>query len=171
MELRIQHTWDGVLLEESEHAVLRLTWSPEALEIAVDAPFAGDPAPPGDGGATWQLWDYEVVELFLVGREERYTEIELGPHGHHLVLRLEGCRNVVEREIPIRFAATRQEERWRGVAVISREHLPEELQQINAYAIRGTESNRRFMAWSPVPGDAPDFHRIGLFPTVQEGQR
>ena len=71
MELRIQHTWDGALLEESEHAVLRLTWSPEVLEIAVDAPFAGDPAPPGDGGATWQLWDYEVVELFLVGREER----------------------------------------------------------------------------------------------------
>ena len=107
----------------------------------------------------------------MVGEKETYTEIELGPHGHHLVLRLEGVRNVVEREIPIHFVATRHMDQWQGVARIARRHLPGTLKAFNAYAIRGTGPLRRYMAHAPVPGDAPDFHRIGLFPAAGQRKR
>ena len=31
------------------------------------------------------LWDYEVVELFLLNSDtEEYLELEFGPHGHYL---------------------------------------------------------------------------------------
>lgn len=171
MELRIAQTWDGEPLSEQESAAVVLSWEGEHLVVRVEAPFAGDPAPNQPPGALWQLWEYEVVELFLVGAGERYTEIELGPHGHHLVLKLEGVRTIVAQELPIDFEAMRQEDRWSGVARIPRALLPESIERLNAYAIRGTGRQRRYMAWSAVPGDAPDFHRIGLFPAWEEVQR
>ena len=36
----------------------------------------------------------------------RYIEIELGPHGHHIVLLLDGVRNAVAKLLPIQYEAT-----------------------------------------------------------------
>jgi hypothetical protein len=38
-------------------------------------------------------------------RRRRYIEIELGPHGHHLVLLLDGVRNAVAKLLPIKYNA------------------------------------------------------------------
>ena len=35
----------------------------------------------------------------------RYVEIELGPHGHHIVLLLDGERNAVAKLLPIQYDA------------------------------------------------------------------
>lgn len=35
------------------------------------------PAPSSPPGATDELWEYEVVELFLMGSEQRYLEVEV----------------------------------------------------------------------------------------------
>ena len=171
MELKIAQTWDGEALSPEETARLILGWEDEDLVVRVEAPFSDDPAPDHPPGPVWQLWEHEVVELFLVGEGERYTEIELGPHGHHLVLRLEGVRTIVQQELPIHFEAMRHEASWSGVARIPRGLLPNPIERLNAFAIRGTGAQRRYMAWSPVPGEAPDFHRIGLFPAWGEVQR
>src|SRR5262245_55837907 len=99
-ELRIASTWDGLPLPAAEQARLRLRLTPRELLLALAAPFHADPRPAGPPGPTPRLWEHEVVELFLAGAGSgsgppRYTEIELSPWGHHLVLRLEGVRNVV----------------------------------------------------------------------------
>lgn len=47
------------------------------------------------------LWDYEVVEVFFLGRAERYFELEMSPHGHYLALKLQGARNIVEKEVKL----------------------------------------------------------------------
>ena len=143
---------------------LTVTLCPDALRIDVDAPFHDDPPPIGSAGRTDRLWEHEVVELFLVGRDDRYLEIELGPHGHWLGLQLHGRRNIVDDAVPIAFEVGRDDTRWRGVARVDAAHVPTGLERWNAFAIHGQGLDRRYLAAAPVPGDGPDFHRIELFP-------
>lgn len=140
-------------------ARLRGAW----LEVHIDAPWHGDPAPEGDPGPRPALWNHEVVELFVVGPGERYLELEFGPHGHHLALRLEGVRQPVESAMPLEYTAERHNGRWRGVARVPAAWLPPGPHTANAYAIHGVGEARRYLAHTAVPGPAPDFHRLAYF--------
>lgn len=179
--LRIAHTWDGHPLTAEEIVVVRARATATHLHLEIDAPFHGDPPPAGPPGATDGLWDFEVVELFVVEAASvepgmppaaaRYTEIEFGPHGHHLVLRLEGVRGVVEKELAIDYSARVEGARWRGAARIDRGLLPAGPYRVNAFAIHGAGASRRFLAATPTsdtsrPGAAPDFHRPWCFPRM-----
>ena len=85
------------------------------ITFKVDAPFYNDPAPPdtnvdkssGDmkkDKAFMGLWDYEVVEgFFLCSKSQHYLEIEVGPHGHHLVLFLNQRKNIIKECLPIKW--------------------------------------------------------------------
>mgnify|MGYP002636435703 CR=1 FL=1 len=161
--LPIARGWDGMPLPATEHAVLRVAFAGAALRIAVEAPFHGDPPPSAPAGPTWALWEHEVVELFVLGPDGSYTEIELGPFGHHLVLRLRGVREVVERELPLELAASVHGARWAAVARLDRRLLPAGPHRVNAYRIWGSGADRRYAAHAPVPGPAPDFHRMECF--------
>lgn len=165
LELIVAHTWDGAPAAPGERArvtvIAETDGSPIRLDI--DAPFHGDPAPAAPVGPTDALWEHEVVEVFLLGADDRYTEVELGPHGHHLVLRLEGRRNVVDRLHPLDFTASVDGSRWRGTARLPRHLLPAGPILVNAYAIHGVGPARRHLAMTPVPGPAPDFHRLAAF--------
>jgi len=163
MRLVIDKTWDGSPLPDEEHASLDLAIEGDHLVIDVDAPFNGDPAPAGPLGPTDRLWEHEVVELFVVGEDAHYTEIELSPHGHHWVLRLQGVRQPVERGVDIAFSPTIQGDRWTGRARIALAHLPTVRRTCNAFRIAGVGAERRFFAWAPVPGPGPDFHRLEHF--------
>lgn len=163
MTLRVSHTWDGKPLRADEVAEVRCLIENEELTVLVDAPFFDDPPPPAEPGSTDELWEYEVVELFLLGREKHYLEIELGPHGHYLVLKLHGRRNVTQTGLPIRYETEKVGKRWRGVAILPLSYLPHEVQRGNAYAIHGQGERRRYLAAFPVPGPSPDFHRLDAF--------
>ena len=39
---------------------------------------------------------YKVVEAFFLNSEDRYLEVEFGPHGQHIALLLDGRRNAVK---------------------------------------------------------------------------
>lgn len=164
--VRVDRTWSGERLAPRHHAELRLTVAGGDLLLTVDAPFHGDPPPPGPPGPTPALWEHEVVELFVVGDGERYTEIELSPHGHHLVLRLAGVRREVENGLPLDFRAFLDGRRWRGEATVPRAWLPPPPHRANAYRVHALGAGRRHLAATPVPGAAPDFHRPALFPQV-----
>lgn len=163
IQLVVGRTWDGAPLPEDARTALRLGWAGDALAIEVDAPYSGDPAPPGPPGPTEGLWAFEVVELFVRGEGERYTEIELGPHGHHLVLRLDGVRRRVDGLHPIAFEAEVAGGRWRGTASVPRALLPDGLVSCNAYRVAGTGEGRRHEAMTAVPGERPDFHQLERF--------
>jgi hypothetical protein len=163
MDLVIAHTWDARPAEPAERTIVRLSAAGDDLRVDIDAPDHGDPPPPGAPGPTWALWDHEVVELFVLGKDDRYTEIEIGPHGHHLVLQLHGRRKLVARELPLRVEVRRDGRRWTATALLSRSLLPSGPHRINAYAIHGVAEGRRYLAWAPVPGPAPDFHRLEHF--------
>ena len=156
----IAHAWDGVPLPVAELAFVDLTVD-TVFRSQIDAPFAGDPAPTGRG-STPRLWEHEVVEVFVFGADGRYTEIELGPHGHWLVLRLDGVRSVADAGHPIRYRVTVGGGRWTGTAEVDPHLLPDTPERLNLFRIAGAD--RRHDALVPVPGEGPDFHQpeIGI---------
>jgi hypothetical protein len=172
LRIRIGQTWEGAPIGAEEAVDLRLVFSPRELRIELEAPFHGDPAPAAPPGPVERLFDFEVVEVFLLGRDERYLEVELGPHGHHLVLELRGARQVERSLLPLEYRAEIRGRRWRGVARVPAGLLPPGLARANAYAIHGQGEARRYLAWQAVPGPAPDFHRLERFAPIRgSGQR
>lgn len=159
-------TWEGRPAEPGERVCLALHDAGEHLRIEVDAPFHGDPPPAAGPGPTWALWEHEVVELFLLGEGQRYLELELGPHGHHLLLLLHGRRRIVERLLPLDYRARIHGPRWTGRALLPRTLLPAGPLRVNATAIHGLGQARRYLSRVPLPGPSPDFHRLECFPAA-----
>jgi hypothetical protein len=173
-EFVIAQSWDGVALVESEQARVEVSWLENGdLSIELDAPFADDPKPDCLKAACWELWNYEVVELFLVGAGEPapYTEIEISPWGNYLVLQLLGTRNVIAKELPLKIVSLeRGETRWAAKAVVSKGLLPKGELRVNAYRISGVEPNRYYHVMTPMVGPVPDFHHIDQFQSVLKRQ-
>lgn len=164
MHFTIASEWNGEPAGTDEVAEVTLLVEGNELILTVDAPFFDDPAPRAPAGRVDGLWEYEVVEVFLVGPGERYVEIELGPHGHHLALRFEGARRLVRAEIPLAYRVLYAQSRWHGVARVALADLPIPIGRANAFAIHGEGELRRYLAAHPLPGDVPDFHRIDDYP-------
>jgi hypothetical protein len=167
MTLRVSFTWDGKALPAAGTSEVACFIENGEVTVLVDAPLFGDPPPRAGSGSTDELWNYEVVELFLLGRDDHYLEIELGPHGHYLVLQLHGRRNVTRKGLPIRYETELLGKRWRGAALVPLAYLPPQIERANAYAIHGSNDQRRYSAAYPVPGPAPDFHRLEAFGRIE----
>ncbi|MGD8859023.1 MAG: hypothetical protein PVI30_03370 [Myxococcales bacterium] len=60
---------------------------------------------------------------------------------------------------------------WSARAELPRAQLPHPVTRANAYAIHGAGRERRHLAAHPVPGEAPDFHRLACFPPVDRCAR
>jgi len=140
-----------------------LTLLEDRLLVEVDSPFYDDPPPHGPARSLDGLWEFEVVELFLLGESRHYLELELSPHGHYLALQLQGCRVRVSEDLPLEVHCEVRGQRWTGSATIPGRLLPEGLHSCNAYAIHGIETRRRYLAAYPVRGSQPDFHRLDRF--------
>ena len=160
--LCIQYEWDGTVLPESHWVTVELRLNDEEIQIDVEAPFFDNPPPddiPNSKTGFWQLWDYEVVEVFLVGQDGSYTEIEVGPHGHHLILRLDAPRSVVDKMHPMVWNASIESTRWQGHGAIARHLLPAQIDKVNAFAIRHFQGRRQYCCHTPLPAEQPDFHQ------------
>ena len=166
--LCIDHTWDGKCLAEHDQAVLDIRFEAAGLYLEVVSPFYGDSSPHQEPGSTECLWDYEVVEWFLLGDDLKYLEVELGPHGHYLVLELQGVRQVIRQGLPIQYESRIEGSTWKGRALIPSSYVPPGELRVNAYAIHGPVTDRSYFAAVPVPGERPDFHRLERFRLLGE---
>ena len=158
----IEHTWKGDPARAEEVVRVGLACTPEALLIAVDAPFHADPPPSGPPGRTDELWNYEVVEVFLLGAGGRYLELEVAPH-RHLFLEFAGRRQRVAADLPDVQCASGLVEggatpRWWARLVVPRPWVPPPPRRFNLFACHGVGPERRWLAWRPQRLSAPDFH-------------
>lgn len=169
--LEIRQTWNSQAVARNQHVKIDLQYE-QNLTIKVESPFYDDPHLPDmtkNPGSMDKLYNYEVVEVFLLGENDHYLEIELGPRGQYLVLELHGYRNVTRYPIPLpHYQSTITGNRWNASATIPANLLPPKISRINAYAIHGSEANRTYLALYPAPANNPnytdpDFHRLGLF--------
>lgn len=165
--LLIARAWDGGPARPEEVVLVTLRRGADGLVLHVNAPMHGDPPPASPPGPTWALWEHEVVELFIAGPGEdadvRYLELELGPHGHQLVLILAGRRHIVERELPLTVTTRTLGARWIAEALIPEGLLPQGPLRVNATAIHGQGEDRRYLSLVALPGAAPDFHQPQRF--------
>jgi len=165
----IATTWNG---EPVNHSPVELKVSSEnetSVRVDVAGPLFNDPGPPPvtSGRPCPELWEYEVAEIFFLGKEDKYLEVELCPHGQHLVLFLNGTRNMVKDKLDLNYTAEIDDARktWKGSAIIPLEYFPPEVTKINAYAIHGSGNGRQYEALYPASKDfhTPDFHRLQFF--------
>ena len=183
----VNAVWDGTTSSVIDEAVsMRLEWEDggEFLVWRVDAPFHGDEFPvtknhalddgdpnPALAMSVWELWEYEVAEIFIVGKDSEYLEVELGPGGHYLALTLKGPRKtILRKELPLdNVVATRDGLRWSGNVRIPKSYLPAPIAgerahyMVNGYAIHGQGACRRYLVATPLATSEPDFHRISNF--------
>ncbi|XP_053436595.1 UPF0462 protein C4orf33 homolog isoform X2 [Nycticebus coucang] len=168
MNFKIEHTWDGFPVKH-EPVFVRLNPGDRGVMMEVSAPFFNDPpAPLGETGKPFnELWNHEVVEAFFLNDiTEQYLEVELCPHGQHLVLLLSGRRNVWKQELALSFEVSREETKWEGKAYLPWSYFPPNVTKFNAFAIHGSKDKRSYEALYPVPqqelqeGQKPDFFQF-----------
>ncbi|GIY76969.1 UPF0462 protein C4orf33 homolog [Caerostris extrusa] len=167
MEFSISKTWDNKPTDH-DSIVIKLYPENDFLVMEMDAPFFNNPpAPDGEAGKPFpKLWDYEVVEAFFLGDEERYLEVEFSPHGQHLLLFLSGRKNAIKMCLPVNYTATINGDTWHGKAMIPKAYFPPRVYLFNAYAIHGSGDGRQYEALYPSPEGHfphPDFHRLEFF--------
>ena len=186
---RIRTEWEGTQLGPEEETQVTFSVEGETLRIQVDAPYWGNEAPPRPSGEECIcLWEFEVVEVFIKGRLDKYLEVEMSPHDQYLILALDGHRQVFHESLnPLSYKscitkptsptkARSKGQRWLGEMVVPLTLLPPPLVagempmfNFNAYALHNTpEGRRRVCALFPVSPDVmeyeePDCHRLHLF--------
>ena len=109
------------------------------------------------------------MELFLLNDAGQYLEVELGAWGHHLVLLLDGGKDL-RHSLPLNYTAARTGDQWTGSALIPTAYIPPNISRVNAYAIHGHGHHRQFEALYPAPSgahSAPNFHRLEYFQPVE----
>ena len=168
--LNITRNWDGTPASPNDICEIVFSLKADEIVVNVEAPFYDDPPPSGPAGEKEGLWNFEVVELFLLGRGGRYLEIEIGPHGHSLILALQSVRRVSGRLAPLHCTTRINGNRWQGVLALSPEAGLLPVTHANAYAIHGQGPSRRYLAASPVPGERPDFHQPARFIALKDLQ-
>ena len=163
----IARSWNGALtLPEAERVRFELELNARHLTVRIEAPYYANAPPKLSPGRTPRLWEHEVVEVFLLGPEERYIEMEFGPHGHYLILELKGSRQLVRDTIRCDYEARIEADRWQARARLERALLPRPILEFNAYAIHSDEAGRRQHAalFANCSSAAePDFHDLRWF--------
>lgn len=175
MSYIIKKSWNNQSVAEHDNIHLHFEYvynnetNGQDLHIKVQAPFYDDPHinDTTPVGSMDKLWEFEVVEVFLLGSDERYLEIEFSPKGQYLLLQLHGYRNMIKSPLYIDiYSAKIHDKEWSGSYVIPSNYIPANLSKFNAYAIHGTDNARQYLALFPTPFGKytdPDFHRLDYF--------
>ena len=159
----IERTWSGELIPPKACVRIDLLIDTTGAHVKIDSPFYDDVPPQEPPGSTWALWEYEVVELFLVDESGSYLELEFGPHGHFLALRLVAPREMASTHLKLDYRSQIAGNRWFGEAFVAPEHLPNNLSRWNAFAISGTGSARQYLAWARLPAFRQTFINLSIF--------
>lgn len=164
MALIVDRAWDGAPADRP--ALVLASRGADHVSLWVVAPLVGDPPPPGPPGTTPRLWEHEVVEWFCAGADDTYLEVEVGPWGHHLVLQLDGVRQVRAQGLPLDLEVHRTEGWWSARATLPIGWLPPAPWRAAAFRLHGGGTQRAFLTSTPLPGATPDFHQPVHFPEL-----
>lgn len=122
----------------------------------------------------WNLWDFDVVEFFIQGRETPeqknapYWEFELSPLGQKLALYVTKPREqfVIPAKFNFEASSTLKDQIWKASL-----QLPLDVMGIrphadlygNAFACLGKDEGREYWSGNINTDAKPDFHRPELF--------
>lgn len=167
LELRVERGWDGQPCPDPRLcADVRLSASPSGLVFAARLPHQATPRLPAApaGARVADLWEYDVVECFLLARDGRYLELELGAGGHFLALLFDAPRRCSDALDSLRPELTHRADArgWSARLVAPWSIVPTPLCALNAFVAAGGV----LLAHHPLPGTRPDFHQPQRFPAA-----
>ena len=168
LELRVERGWDGAPADDPLLCgIVRLQSTPEGIAFEASLPHQASPRVPGAPAGTRvaNLGEFDVVECFLVGRDGRYLELELGSGGHFLALRFDAPRRCSDALEALRPELTHRADArgWSARMLAPWRIVPAEIVALNAFVAAGG----RLLAHRPLPGGRPDFHQPARFPAAR----
>jgi hypothetical protein len=163
--LGVERYWDGAPCPHAHlHGRVELSAREDGLELSASLPHQPRPRIPEAkrGVRVADLWEYDVVECFLVGAGGRYLEVELGAGGHFLVLSFSAPRVRSDAHETLRPALefTSDARGWCAQLLLDWALVPPGVEALNAFVI----ASDTHLAYAPLPGGAPDFHQPARFP-------
>jgi len=169
LALPIERYWDGA---PCPHAHLfgrvELAAREDGLELTASLPHQPVPRIPAAprGARVADLWEYDVVECFLVGAGGRYLEVELGAGGHFLVLSFSAPRVRSDSHEALRppLDFSSDAAGWRARMLLGRSLVPPGITALNAFVI----ASGAHLAYGSLPGPTLDFHQPARFPHARE---
>jgi hypothetical protein len=167
LALRVERSWDGAPCDDPRlHADVRLQATAEGLAFEASLAHQVLPRVPDApaGARVANLWEYDVVECFVAGRDGRYLELELGAGGHFLALRFDAPRRCCDALESLRPKLEHRADplRWSARMCAPWEIVPSEICALNAFVAAGD----RLLAHHPLPGARADFHQPQHFPAA-----
>lgn len=170
LSLHVRQLWNGnVCPDERVWADVTLASQSDGLAVHAEAPVLHDQLIPQDtpmGTRVEGLWNFDVVELFLVGPGHRYFELELGAGGHFLALSFDCIRHRSDDHlswIPLIQYHKTPEKTWVAHLVIPWSMIPENVRALNVFVYAAGQ----YLAMSQLPGSSPDFHQPDHFPSAR----
>ena len=189
MEIDLTCLWNGRKPPRGHGGGARIGLRQQRLELSWNLRTLASPRrPEGPAGFTERLWEWDVVELFLMSEGEaaseapRYVEIELGAGGHWLALAFKGRRNLVRslEDLAPLVISDVQPGTWRGQAEISMPLLEEHAGPppwrglvaavLPGPQVEGGTHERLHLCWPSVPGMRPDFHQPSAWGALKLGR-
>lgn len=167
LALRVERGWNGAACADPRaHAEVRLQADPAGLAFEARLPHQATPRLPAApaGARVADLWEYDVVECFLVGRGGRYLELELGAGGHFLALLFDAPRRCCDALESLRPSLTHRADAdgWSARLVAPWSIVPEGIVALNAFVAAGGA----LLAHHPLPDARADFHQPQHFPAA-----
>lgn len=174
LTLPIVTFWDGTPCAATHlHGTVTVSSAPEGVWLTGSLPHQPVPSLPAAPPLTRvaNLWEYDVVECFLVGTTQ-YLEVELGAGGHFLLLAFTAprcCVQAYETFVPqmTYTAEVAGSTAWRTRLLVPWSMVPSGVRGINAYVI----SRNAYVCYAPLPGPKADFHQPERFPSVRLAER
>jgi hypothetical protein len=177
--LSFSNLWNGEPTSIPPYIIsLNISTKTGDVLIHVDAPFMDDVPPEAAPGRLENLYEYEVVELFVSGTHSDsnspYLEIQVGPHGHYMLIffmKEADWANqdpTLDLDQPPKIVIDHAAKRWSAEVIVPSYLLPEpecgaDLSvswNVNAFAAFDSGEKRQLLACYPVPGDVPNFHQL-----------
>ena len=97
-------------------------------------------------GRLWQLWEHEVVEIFIAGEDGHYLELEFGPWGHYLALTFSDVRQILDDSCHLDHFSIehcpndkKNRRNWISSSIIPNKYLPQ-LIKLNPQSSEGQPS-------------------------------
>ncbi len=170
LDLVVERSWNGAPIQDPRlRGLARLQSTPAGIAFEASLPHQARPRVPAAPAGTRvrDLWEYDVVECFLVGRDGAYLELELGAGGHFLALLFDAPRRCSDTLEALQPALTHRADArgWSARLIAPWAVVPTEIVALNAFAAAGGE----LLAHSPLPGARADFHQPQCFPAARLG--
>jgi alpha-galactosidase len=163
------HDWKGQNADPFRSTEVRLLWLPETLFLRFTAHyrdltvFADSDA----SGRRGQLWDRDVVEVFLqpdAGDPWIYKEFEISPNGMWIDLDVNhGALGNAQSGLLRRVTVSPAEKTWIAELAIPMRALtdpfdPHKSWRVNFFRVEGPAEPRFYSAWNPTGTAEPSFH-------------